>query len=227
MVKGLYLCGTVHLDLAGPERLRKVLQTLTPEYVAIESYPELSQEVLAKRKELAGIDGKTLLQRIREKSKTPIEGIRADSALVLSNILGYEVWVPFEYAEKTGAGIIHIEDKECAERITKGFLDGILADQEKAGPIIEMLKFSPKTLKSIFDFCYEFDTNEGDDTTELIERNRVFAERIRKLDGKVLAVTGKNHVYGTEPTLQTLLGDYNPKAFKLIQADYFDSKVHQ
>ena len=224
MENRIYLCGTVHLDLAGPERLRRVLQTLTPKYVAIESYPELSHEVLEKRKEFVSYDEKSLLQKIREGSKLPTDGVRTDSALALLNCVGYEIWVPFEYAEMSGAQIIHIEDKERAQRITKGFLDDIIRDPEKAGPFIEMLKQSPKMLKNIFDFCYELGVDGDKDEAEVVERNKVFAERIRGLDGRVLAVTGNGHIYGAEPTLQTLLKEYNPTVFKLIQADYFDSE---
>ncbi len=227
MIKGLYLCGTVHLDLVGPERLRKVLQTLTPKYVAIESYPELSQDILNKRREIVDIDEQTILKKIRDKSKMPVEGVRADSALALLNCVGYEAWVPFEYAERTGAQIIHIEDKKRAQKITKNFLEDILTDPLKAGPFIEMLKLPLKTLKNIFDFCYELGLNKGDDPAEVTERNKVFAERISQLDGRVLAVTGLGHIYGEEPTLHTLLKNYNPTSFKLVQADYFDSKAER
>lgn len=224
MIDELYLCGTVHLDLAGPERLRKVLQTVTPNFVAIESYPDLSQEILEKRKEFQHIGEQNLLQKIRDKYKVQIEGIRTDSALALLNCVGYETWVPFEYAEKTGAQIVHIEDKDRAQRITKGFLENILKDPQKAGPFIEMLKLPPKILRNIFDFCYELGVQEDNDVAEVAERNKVFAQRISQLDERVLAVIGIGHIYGIEPTLQTLLKGYHPTSFKLIHADYFDSK---
>jgi uncharacterized protein YbaP (TraB family) len=224
MENKIYLCGTVHLDLAGPQRLRKVLQTLSPDHIAIESYPELSQEILEKRKEYSSYNEQTLLQRLRDSSKLPIEGVRPDSALALLNCVGYEVWVPFEYAERTGTQIVHIEDKERAQKITKGNLEGIIGNPEKAGPIIEMLKQSPKMLKNIFDFCYELGLDGDKDEVEMVERNKVFAERIKSLNGRVLGVVGNGHVYGIEPTLQTLLKEYNPTDLKLIQADYFDSE---
>ena len=223
MIKGLYLCGTVHLDLAGPERLRKVLDTVKPDCVAVESYPALSQEILEKRKEIVEMTEQTLLQRLKDKSKVPIDGVRTDSALALLNCAGYEIWVPHEYADKTGAQIAHIEDEGRSKRISNGFLENILSDPKKTEPFIEMLKLSPKTLRNIFDFCYELGAQRDNDICEVAERNKVFAERISQLDGRVLAVTGAGHIYGAEPTLQTLLKGYNPTSFKLAQADYFDS----
>lgn len=224
MENKIYLCGTVHLDLSGPERLRKVLQTLAPDHIVIESYPELSQEILEKRKEYAGYNEQTLLQKLKDSSKLPIEGVRPDSALALLNCVGYEIWVPFEYAERTGAQIVHLEDKELTQKRMGGYLDDILRDQEKVGSIIEMLKQSPKMLKNIFDLCYELGINGEKDEVYMVERNREFAERINGLKGRVLAVTGNGHIYGIEPTLQTLLKEYNPIDLKLIQADYFDSE---
>ena len=56
MPNKIYLCGTIHLDLAGPERLRKVLEINKPDCMAIESDPSLSREVLERRKELVNLD---------------------------------------------------------------------------------------------------------------------------------------------------------------------------
>jgi pheromone shutdown protein TraB len=73
------------------------------------------------------------------------------------------------------------------------------------------------------DFVYEICPINKKDETETVERNEVFAQRIQGLDGKVVAVVGLGHVYGIEPTMQTLLKKHNPKDIKLIEADYFDS----
>jgi hypothetical protein len=137
MINRLYLCGTVHLDLVGPKRLRKILETIAPDHVAIESYPEISEEVLKRRKEYENIDGETLLQKIRDNSPIPTEGIRVDTALALSSCAGYEVWVPYEYARKTDAQIVHIEDKGRADRLTQNFLESILNDPKKQNLLLK------------------------------------------------------------------------------------------
>jgi pheromone shutdown protein TraB len=221
----LYLCGTNHLDLSGPERLTKVLETLNPDCIAIESYPELSREVLEKRKEAEGMDEQTLLKRFRDLSKLPLEEIKTDSALAIAKCVGYELWVPFEYAQKTGARIVEIEDEERATRITNKFLEDMFNDSPETNPLNGMLKLSPKMLGKILDFCYELDSEEN--VCEVTERNRIFADRIAPLKGRVLVVTGAGHIYGKEPTLPTLLKKYDPVDFKLIQADYFGPKEHK
>jgi hypothetical protein len=217
MIKSLYLCGTVHLDLAGPERLEKVLEVVKPDCIAVESYPELSQDVLEKRKEIAGLDEKAISQKIKDRFGT-IEGIRIDSASAILNCAGYEIWTPFEYAKKNDIQIVQIEDKERAQKIIKGLLEDNLDDSFR-----EILKLPPETLKELFDFCYVFRPQEGKDLAETAERNRTFADRIGSLNGRILAIVGADHLRGINPTLPNLLKKYNPVSFKLVNADYLDA----
>jgi len=164
----------------------------------------------------------TAMRKLKEGFSLPLGGVRPDSVLALLSSVGYEVWVPFEYAERTGTKIVQLEDEILSRRIEKRFLEDIFNDSTKKS-IIDMLKLPPRVLKLIFDFSYEFERpkDEDEDITETVERNKIFVDKISSLDGRVLAVTGKGHVYGREPTLKTLLKEYNPRDFKLIETDYW------
>lgn len=222
MINELYLCGTMHLDLNGPARLAKILKSIAPEVVAIESYPEISKEVFEKRKEFESKDKYILLDQIltniENKYQLSTGRVKRDSAIALLNCIGYEIWLPLEYSNKTNAKIIYLENKENAENINKKLsLDDLINDSQKINLFIDMVQLTYKTLNKLLDRCYklcqEFGSNN--ESIEVTARNKIFAEKISALNGKILSITGISHVYGDEPTLQTLLKHYNPKTFSL------------
>lgn len=99
----IYLVGTCHWDLKGPERLKKFLDFVRPSTIFLEASEEQVKRVLEDRrvvKERVGEYERTkemLNSFLKEKSNelTPDEKV-----MKFLGILGYETWVPYEYREK-------------------------------------------------------------------------------------------------------------------------------
>ena len=225
MEKEIYLCGVSHLDIAGPDRLRNVLNWIEPDYIAIASYDDISEAVLKQRRKFLRYNRETTLNRVKEEAQIPIDEIRNDTLLTMLGTKGYDIWIPYDYAKSNGAQIIHLEDESSKSILAKRYLYNILGNEESESSFASMLRLEPDLLKKLLDCYYESKPNGEYTGTELEKRNRIFSEKINNLDGKVLAITGRSHIFGSEPTLQTLLRNHNLTAFDLIDAKHLHTMM--
>lgn len=224
-MKNIYLCGTMHADLAGPQRLRKVLNVLTPGHIAIESYPVVTEKLLQDRRDFVNIDEQKVVDVMKQKPEIFPEGSRSDTFLAVLQSFGYEIWVPLEYAQQhPRVSIVQLEDEHVVEEAMK-------ACEERFKKMIQLvIRLSPEAAKKEADKWYDLSVLESTQMKaaqrelRCAERNRIFADKMHSLEGRILVVTGLSHIYGEEPSLRTLLQEYNPVDLRLIQADYFDRK---
>lgn len=204
MKKDIYLCGTNHFDLEGPKKLKKVLKKISPDVIAVESNKKDLEKSIKDHKEfLKTIKNiQTGLKKLNDKTNKNL-------VKVFYSSIGYEMWVSKEYVKKKKIKIVYLEE---------GFIDKIVKEVIKFLEIKDILKifeFNIKDFQKKMDSLYKKKTNKKRDKFKLIERNKIFAKKIKEIDGKVLVICGIDHIQGMKPNLRTLLSKYDPEIINL------------
>jgi len=203
--KEIYICGVNHLDFNGPKNLRKILKKIKPEIITLEYTKEDYKEIIK--------DHQDWLKNIKEIQKG-IEKLikeKPNKKLIkeIFSTIGYEAWVSDEYALNRKVKIVFLEDREISEKATEQILQKIDIKN------FFIKSFGAKTE----DFQEEIRRSKGNKKisglAEVVKRNKIFARKIEKLDGKILVICGIYHLKGQEPTLKKLLAKYKPKIIDL------------
>lgn len=102
----VYLVGSVHWDIKGPERLRKFLGFVRPSYICLEASKQTIERVLLDRELIKTEIEKTkhfddmmckLYAASGKKKQKPSE---EDFTLKFLSTLGYETWVSYEHKKE-------------------------------------------------------------------------------------------------------------------------------
>src|SRR3989344_2116944 len=116
----LYLIGTVHWDLKGPERLRKFLGFVRPGYICLEASNQTIERVLSDRELIKTEMEKSkqfdkMMERVYARTgKQERKKSNGDFTLKFLSTLGYETWASYEHraSENPGAIIIPMHNHE-------------------------------------------------------------------------------------------------------------------
>jgi hypothetical protein len=220
----IYLCGTHHLDIKGPQRLEKVFETLRPDNVAVETYSAFLNEAVSKHDRVMNLADKKVIEKLARKFKAETGELNPETALRFARAVGYEVWAPWQYAQKTGAKILCLEDEQIVQ-------SAVCAVKNQHGEEIELalkelLKRPLETFLRFSDIAYDFD-GDFNELARAEERNQIWADKLRTLQGRTLTVVGWGHLYDGKKTLRDLLREYGPIDFKLNLADGFDKAIEE
>src|SRR3989344_7783517 len=102
----LYLVGTHHLDLKGPERLEKFLGFVRPDTIGLESTVENYHRGIQNHDQLEG--QKLLLRSMLKDRYGPEE---AENVVKYHDILGYELWIPTKFSrENAEIRLVHCDE---------------------------------------------------------------------------------------------------------------------
>lgn len=227
----LYLIGTHHLDLKGPERLEKFLGFVRPDTIGLESTVENFERRI---KDHAQIKSQSLLLRLMLKSQYDAQS--AENVTKYLKMLGYELWVPERFAKSNnGTNLICCdqykpEDIRAVTRevfgdrvsesgeVTTSFIDEIAKTDfveyqkqtdasYKSNPVAE-LKMDTATFKAMF-----------------IDRDEVAESKIRQAfsgaNHTMVYIGGNMHFFGNYPNLHERLKDLNPIRMQLPEVDQF------
>ncbi len=118
----LYLIGTVHIDIDGAERLKKLLEFLNPESIAVEMHEQgagIIEEKDAKRNEIKS-DSKKREQLLSMAQKEGYNIETAEAFLSQDIGMGYEYLVPKLYCKPKGIPLYLVDEPG---RTTKTLMD--------------------------------------------------------------------------------------------------------
>ncbi len=93
----LYLVGTHHMDLKGPERLKKFLEFVRPDTIGLEATVEDYHRRIQDHAQFRS--QRVLLQQVLTVQYGPEA---AGNAAKYFDMLGYELWVPSEFSRNNG-----------------------------------------------------------------------------------------------------------------------------
>jgi hypothetical protein len=220
----IYLCGTHHFDMNGPRRLRKVFETLRPDNVAVETYSGFLDEGISRHDQVINLADEKVIEKLACKFKLEPKELNPETALRFARAVGYEVWVPGQYVKKTGAKILCLEDEQVVQSAVRDVKNQHGEEIELF--LGELLKRPLETFLRFSDMAYGFD-GDLNELARAEERNQIWADKLRTLQGRTLAVVGFGHLYDGKKTLRDLLREYEPIDFKLIQADGFDNATEE
>lgn len=219
----LHLIGTCHLDLKGPERLRKFLKKVKPDKIYLEATDGLVSKVLAKRemREQELKQKKAVWKRFLDLFKTPK---KEDILTVVNEVSCYEVWVPYEYQKENPSVKLHpIQDElfydlysfSFAQKYYKEFFN---AKFKKIGR--ESGEF---VLGVIVDDAY-CDTKVDEPDMFMSVIDELFARKIRTLYNPkecAVFVCGQAHIFNNPDNVYDRLRDLKPSRLKLPDAGNF------
>ena len=212
MKKDIYLCGIVHFDLEGPKRLKKVLKKIRPEIIAIEYDKRGAKEMIKEHQNCLKIIGD-----IRSGLKKLNNKFNKDLIKKVCYSLGYDVWIPKEYAKKKKVKFIFLENKKIVDKVVKdvsNYVEIELMKDFESGTE-EFQKRMDKVYKEkSTDFGKKRDKIR--EKLKIVKRNKTFAKRIEKINGRILVLCGIEHIKGIEPNLKTLLAKYKPRVISLL-----------
>ena len=222
------------MDLRGPERLEKLLQSYRPTYICLETTQED-----AKRRVRDHQTSQREAPSIR--MFTAVYGKEAvDNILAFQNAMGYEIWVPHEYQQdRTYVQIIYLD-----ERTEQDFQYARQKINERTGEIVdlhgkpterlieELLKLDRAKMQQATDNSY-LDTSTGigkDFTQQEFDRFVIGSDdriepKLRYLfqtaqpDDVIDYVGGVLHIFGDYRNLYERLKDLNPQRVRLVEAD--------
>lgn len=202
----LYLIGTNHFDMRGPERLINFLDKVKPSYVVVEGTTNPKQ-VWEKRKEL-----KQQLDRNREALEKKLGAAHVAKLMLFSLSVGYESWVPGAYAEVLPDTVV------CAtEPVCFGMYDGALGlvgkmfvralkDSFKDMDIEGLADYSPPKRPGLLGLIF----------ARLTDRKIEAQVRKHHELGTGVVVAGTGHIFAPYYNLTERLSDLEPVSQSLI-----------
>jgi hypothetical protein len=227
----LYLIGTSHLDLKGPERLEKILGFVRPDIILAEGKEEIARKRIA---EHAQLDGNSSVIR---SSLASMYGDRADRILQFFSMMHYEAWVSHQYQDSNPGTQLFFYDPFRTDDLKAAQKHGLGNMVDDAGNAAESFEEWVANL----DFeDHQRRTEEGYTNPSVqwlkenspvpferlnIERDEKAERRIRELIGsahQMVYIGGVAHIFGDyHPNLFDRLADLNPTRVKLSEVDKF------
>ena len=236
----IVLVGTAHVDIKGPERLRKILEIEKPDVITIECAEEYLDNIF-KIKEY--INKKKLMLRYgtRKIEFTPfnqsqILKLNRETLIKFFLIIYFEIIVAKEYSDKNKINLICIDKKEYIDEVSKELNKNI-----KKGVLLhfsmipeDAFRLSSNYFQKLIDNCYTSKRyyNEKiskENPTKLLERNKYSVNEILKIKAdKILHVGGMNHIFNNSPNMYEMLKEKGKKIrrLKLIEVDDIENKAN-
>lgn len=230
-MKEIILCGVVHSDICGIERLKKVLEKEKPDCITLECSQENLQSSLNAIKEL---DKKklALTYGTRKIEFTPfkqndIVKMNKETITKFFSQIFFELRESKEYSEKNNIKIVCVEKdqyiNEHYKLISRDIKKGTIYYFSAFSP--DHFEFPPDAFKKISDVFYK-DTEKIKINDELknilVIRDEYSINEILKLDyKKILHIGGVRHFYGNYKNMFEVLKEkgINIRRMKLCEAD--------
>ena len=227
----LYLVGTHHLDLKGPERLEKFLGFVRPDTIGLESTVEKFDRRIQDHNQLSS---QKLLLRLMLKDQYGPEA--AENVVKYLNMLGYELWVPSQFSEKnSGVKLAYCDEyrKEDIKAMTQEVFGNRVNDAQEVTIdfIDEIARTDFAELQKRTDSAYK-DNSVAEllkDPTSfkalILDRDERAEPKIRQeLSGSnhtMVYVGGAMHLFGDYNNLYERLKDLSPHRLRLTEIDNF------
>jgi hypothetical protein len=238
----VYLVGTCHWDLKGPERLRKFLGFVRPTSIGLEASQGLideklryRQRVKEKLKEMGRID--EFFSQLYKGFKLEEPQREEDLILKFLEIQGYEQWVPYEHKQEDNPAVkiypvhnhafLSKRSPEIYHHLGEEFID---EDGKMMPEFFEALKQGTlEEFQREVDEIYLDDDPSDDPKLREITReiDDIMEPKIRDVvaadpNGTIVIVAGAAHFfadYGNN--LYQRLQDLSPHRLKLPEVDQF------
>jgi hypothetical protein len=244
----VYLLGTNHWDLKGPERLRKFLGFVRPTAIGLEASEELIKQGLSDRQYI-----KAELEKQKQFDKM-MDGLYAsrgkeapkDKGQMVFDFLatqGYEMWASYEHQQEDNPMVqiypVHVHEvlaRRSAEVYRKGLGEENIDSQGgfTQNFLGEVNKMNPAQLQEWVDSNY-FDLDQIAEVYKdpehlafVRECDDVMEPRIRSVvsqnngGGATVIVAGNNHFFaGYGNNLYERLSDLSPARVRLPEVDKF------
>jgi hypothetical protein len=229
-MKEIFLIGTSHIDIKGPQRINKILEEEKPDIVTVE-FPMEDLENAEKLKEYIKKSLLLIKYSARKIPFTPftqaeIIKFNKDTLIKYFSILNYELFTAKEYCDKNKIQLLCIDSKEYSDKvcgeISKNFKEKTLLHFNRINP--RMLELSIKHFQEISDNSYSWKKPEKipkEDKTMLLERNKHMIKEILKIKNKkIIHISGAAHIFENSPNMYEMLKQINKKVkrIKLIDA---------
>lgn len=214
MPSELYIIGTVHVDVKGPDRLRKLLYHLRPQHVVLEADQRSAAMAHQARELLSSEEG------FREMIAGCIKLYKGANPAAVARVLKVST---FEYfACKDFCEAVNIP-LYLADEIDWEWLDAQMRNprSEIYRDLVRHLRMTPSGLSRSVTQYYR--GNLGRISAELlasyVPQEKAIATKAASLDGIVVTVTGLRHSHGAHYNLYERLRDLHPVRMTLLDAD--------
>ena len=196
----LYLVGTNHSDLKGPERLEKFLEIIRPEHIGVE-YTEKDAQTIIR------LHQKNLITKY-DTPKELIEGRKRYTQ-------GYEVWVSDEFRKSNPeTNVSYLEDQLLSDEADNYLGSDVFKIDKSVNAIYDNQSFIRKIKNYPEIFAALF-----------LNRDEHFEKEIRKIypagEQTMAYICGALHFFGEYHNLYERLRDLNPVRIKLRDLDKF------
>ncbi|MBT4445613.1 hypothetical protein HOC96_00025 [archaeon] len=227
----LYLVGTNHIDIQGPERLRKFLDFTKPSLISLEADKD---ELELRIRDHIGFERQEFMMKLGFTMQ--YGGEKANNILNVLRVLGYESWVSNEYGlANPGVGFICNDniDHEALKDLDAGPITADQKDGEnQVGPafIDSIAKLTHDEMLASIERAYQnaslglFAESKHFDAL-FTSRDEYMEGRIRQAvdvtEGPVVALCGILHFFGDYHNLHDRLSDLDPVRISLNQVDKY------
>lgn len=226
-----YLVGTCHVDLKGPQRLRKFLDFVRPSSICHEGSEETAKQLFEGRR-----NGIEAFLQITNQSDPALK-----FAAMLEYAQGYEIWVPHQHKQKNNptANIYPLENHQALQDALECLNDLLENEDFYEVPTVqekeitrELMSGDLRGFQKYIDASY-FDSKAVADFRGLFETDYLLEERDKPMEqkireitlndakGTIVVVCGSGHIFGEYENLYERLRDLSPCRLRLPELDKF------
>ncbi len=226
-MSNLYLVGTVHWDLEGPERLKRFLENKKPSFIGLEASEGLiATRLVERRMNLMFKQAYGGILKVISSALDEEEPVKRNIVAEFQAIQGYEMWTAYEYKQNHPVEIVPFFEDDVFNRISgqayqpissspgtfsDDFLDKIRElTIEQFQEIVTDAYVNPDHTKSM---------NTLKQVDDILEPG--IRELVKMSEGKTMVVPAGNlHFFGSyENNLYDRLADLSPQRIRLIDFD--------
>jgi hypothetical protein len=227
----LYLIGTHHMDIRGPERLEKLLGFIRPDCLGVESTPENAQRRISDHADF--LRSSSIARRYLASQ----HGAKQASNIInFLNSNSYEVWLAEQYFKQNkGSNLLWLDEYDPTqfEEARKEAFGNIADDKNdlKLDFIEELAKEDFEALTKKIDASYMDCSLEGIKRDPKLFKS-LLLDRDEKVERKIrdaiinskhsfVYIGGTMHFFGDYANLYERLKDLSPIRLRLTEADKF------
>ena len=234
----IILVGTVHVDIKGPERLRKILEIERPDVITIECAKEYFDNYIEFKNYL---DKKKLMLKYATRkieftsfNQTQILEFNKETLMKFFSITYFEIITVKEYVENNNVKIVCVDKQKYVDEVhktlNKNLKKGISSNFSIFPPSV--FKMSLEYFQKFIDGYYSDESQykkniSKEDPSKLLDRNKHSVDEILKIKAKkILHVGGVNHIYNNSPNMYELLQEKGKRVrrIKLIDVDDIENE---
>jgi len=229
-MKQLHMVGYTHKDLKGPERLDKLLRSVRPDYIGVESTVEGFYTKVSNHEKM-GILRTILLPQLIE----DFGAKGAENIISYQGMIGYESWVSANYSnENKGVTIVACDIHRAKDlhnhalKVLEANDDDVKSEQKVTNVAnMDMEDFQKKLDENYIDISvldiqkdpalFKELCLDRDENAESIIRDSFSATK-----QSMVYIGGGLHIFGEYHNLYDRLKDLNPTRMKLIDVDKWE-----